>query len=69
MGDYSTRHADGILPNDFEPIKRVHSTQLVAGLATVYEIGPIPYGRCEALPSGRTFPFLEIQLRPKSVVF
>jgi hypothetical protein len=27
-----------------EPIKRAHSPQLAAGLASVYEISPIPYG-------------------------
>jgi molybdenum cofactor biosynthesis enzyme MoaA len=30
---------------EFEPIKRAHSPQLAAGLASVYKISIIPYGR------------------------
>ncbi|MDI6687213.1 MAG: ribosome maturation factor RimP [Desulfobacterales bacterium] len=42
--------------SDFEPQKRAHSTQLAAGLASESENSKLSYGRCEALPSGRTFP-------------
>jgi len=39
-----------------EPQKRAHSPWLAAGLASESKLDRIPYGRCEALPHGRTFP-------------
>ncbi len=39
----------------FEPQKRAHSPWLAAGLASESKLDRIPYGRCEALPHGRTF--------------
>jgi hypothetical protein len=30
--------------------------RLAAGLASESQSGSVPYGRCEALPSGKTFP-------------
>ena len=41
---------------NLEPIKRAHAPELAAGLASVYKMSHIPYGRREALASGRTFP-------------
>ena len=41
--------------NKVELQKRAHSSQLAAGLANESENSKLPYGRCEALPSGRTF--------------
>ena len=38
-----------------EPQKRAHSPWLAAGLASESKLDRIPYGRCEALPHGRTF--------------
>ena len=53
---------DPFLPEDNgirgEPQKRVHSPSRcsgTAGLASESENGKLPYGRCEALPQGRTF--------------
>ena len=40
----------------FEPQKRAHSPLLAAGLASESKNSKLHYGRCEALPSGRTFP-------------
>ena len=41
---------------EVEPKQRAHSPQLAAGLASELKTATIPYGRCEALPQGRTFP-------------
>jgi len=39
-----------------EPQQRAHSPWLATGLASDSKLDRIPYGRCEALPYGRTFP-------------
>jgi hypothetical protein len=40
----------------FEPQKRSLTPWLATGLASESKLDRIPYGRCEALPNGRTFP-------------
>jgi len=45
-----------ILAGIIEPQQRAHSPWLAAGNASESKFDRIPYGRCEALPYGRTFP-------------
>ena len=53
---YNRRLCSNVPIVDIELLKRAHSPQLATGLASELRNGKLPYGRCEALPSGRTFP-------------